>query len=132
MLVRFYVAPQQGDGSHGNPFRSILNDLINISQGDYFQEIDNPARRISICCVHASQATHDAIVADGRALEVGNLIEDTQLKNHLDSPINTIPNIAALKTALETKGISSCADLLVMACHRSRNREVPVRTDQLS
>jgi hypothetical protein len=47
------------------------------------------------------------IVADGRALPIGNAVEDTELKTHMDSLINSLPNVAALKTALETRGIST-------------------------
>lgn len=107
MLVRFYLAPQQGTGTFQDPYRSILNSLINIQQGDWFDEIDNPARRISICCVHALQGSHDVIIADGRALPVGNLIENTNLKSHLDSLINSLSNIGLLKTNLEVRGIST-------------------------
>ncbi len=107
MLGRFYLAPQQGTGTMMDPYCSILNDLINIQQGDWFDEIDNPARHISICCVHASQTSHDAILADGRALPIGNLINDTQLKVHMDSLLSTLPNLVTLKTALESRGIST-------------------------
>jgi hypothetical protein len=107
MLTRFYVAPQQGDGSLSNPYRSILNDLININQGDWFDEIDNPARHISICCVHALQTSHDAILADGRALPIGSIFDDTQKTVFLNSLISSIPNLTALKASLEGLGIST-------------------------
>jgi hypothetical protein len=107
MLVRFYLAPQQGTGTILDPIRSILNDFINIYADEKFNEIDNPARKISICCVHASQATHDSIVADGRSLPIGNLIEDVELKTYLNSLISSIPNVSVLKTVLETYGIST-------------------------
>ncbi len=107
MLIRFYLSPQQGTGTMMDPYRSILNDLINIQQGDWFDEIDNPARRISICCVHGSQASHDAILTDGRALPIGNLIQDAQLKFHMDSLLSSLSNLTALKTALESRGIST-------------------------
>jgi hypothetical protein len=107
MLTRFYVAPQQGDGSYFNPYRSILNDLINIQQGDWFDEIDNPARHISICCVHALQTSHDAILADGRALPIGSIFDDAQKTTFLNSLISSIPNLTVLKTSLESLGIST-------------------------
>src|SRR5512147_2193644 len=104
-LIRFYIAPQGGSGTDADPYRSILNDLIDIQVGDWFDEIDNPARRISICCVHASQATHDRIAADVRVLPVGGLHADLDLRARLDDLISGLPNLAALKTALETRGI---------------------------
>lgn len=107
MLTRFYVAPQQGDGSFLNPYRSILNDFINIHQGDWFDEIDNPARHISICCVHALQTSHDAILADGRALPIGSIFDDAQKTVFLNSLISSIPNLTALKTSLGSHGIST-------------------------
>ena len=107
-MIRLYIAPQTGSGTPLDPIRSILNSLINVAAGDRFTEIDNPARLISICCVHASQATHDAIAADARVLPLGNLCADgVAFRTHLDSPISDLPNLAALKTALEERGIST-------------------------
>jgi len=108
MTIRLYLAPQTGSGTIYDPIRSILNGLIDVAAGDRFTEIDNPARLISICCVHASQATHDAITADARVLPLGNLCADeAAFRAHLDSLISGLPNLAALKTALEERGIST-------------------------
>lgn len=108
MSIRFYLAPQQGDGTENNPFRSILNDLINVQQGDWFDEIDNPARHISLCCAHGPQAMHDTIALDSRVLPIGNICADgTALRYSLDSLLSGLSNLPALKTALETWGIST-------------------------
>jgi hypothetical protein len=107
MKVRFYVAPQQGDGTFQNPFRSVLNDLINISQGDWFDEIDHPARRISICCVHASDATHAVILADSRPIPISELYEEGAVGIGLVRIFNNITGSTALKTKMENQGIST-------------------------
>lgn len=107
MSIRFYLAPQQGTGTFQDPFRSILNDLIDVQAGDSFQEIDNPARRISICCVRASDATHAVISADARLLPVSARVADDGLLEHLETLFNSLPGIGALKTALEARGIST-------------------------
>ena len=107
MKVRFYVAPQQGDGTFQNPFRSVLNDLINISQGDWFDEIDHPARRISICCVHASDATHAVILADSRPVPISELYEEGAVGIGLAKIFNSITGSTALKTKMENQGIST-------------------------
>jgi hypothetical protein len=107
MKVRFYLAPQQGTGTMIDPYRSILNDLIDITQGDWFDEIDNPARLISICCVHASQVSHDAIIVDGRSLPIGEIFDDSNMKTYLDSLINSIPNLSVLKVSLGNYGVST-------------------------
>jgi len=107
MKVRFYVAPQQGDGTFLNPYRSILNDLIDIHAGDWFDEIDNPARHISICCVHASDASHAVILADARAIAVSPLFaSEADIPNGLNTVLNSIPGIATIKTKLEANGIN--------------------------
>ncbi len=108
MLVRFYIAPQTGDGlTVETGFRSIINNYVNVAAGEWFDEIDNPARRISIVCVHAPQATHDTIAADSTIIAIGNPIEEANIKNALDAPISAIPNVATLKTKLEGIGIST-------------------------
>lgn len=107
MFVSFYLSLQQGTGTFLDPFRSILNDLIHVDQGEWFDEIDNPARRISLCCVHAVQITHDAIVTDGRSLAIGNPVEEATFHDYLDSLLNTLPNLSVIKNQLELRGIST-------------------------
>lgn len=109
MPIRFYIAPQQGDGlSPQTAFRSILNDFINVQAGEHFQEIDNPARRLSICCVTAADATHAAIVADARVIAISRLYADqTAAIEGLQESLNNIPGIAAVKTRLEEIGINT-------------------------
>jgi hypothetical protein len=61
-----------------------LNDLIDIHAGDWFDEIDNPARHISICCVHASDDAHMAIEKDLKVIPVSLLYKDeAELKQGL-------------------------------------------------
>lgn len=107
MLVRFYIAPQIGTGTMEDPFRSLINNYVNVSEGEWFDEIDNPARRISLVCVHAIQATHDTIAADTSVIAIGNATEEANIKTALDSLISAIPNVSALKTKLEGIGIST-------------------------
>lgn len=102
MKVRFYVAPQQGDGTGLNPYRSILNDMIDIKQGEWFDEIDNPAKHISICCVHALDATHTKIVSDPKVVPVGNMFEEKD--GTLDKLIS---DVTSLNTKLSGKVVSS-------------------------
>ncbi len=85
MAIRIYIAPQIGSGTFQDPYRSLLNNFIDVSQGDWFDEIDNPATRHSICTVHASQATHDKIYADrltnpGRIVYLSTLAPDDATK----------------------------------------------------
>ena len=81
MPVRIYIAPQIGSGivlspdpstwsDTTGPFRSLLNNFINLAAGEGFEEIDHPARRISICTVEASATTLDAIEGDARVVPV--------------------------------------------------------------
>lgn len=65
-MFGIYYAPQIGTGTEEDPFRSLLNDFIDVQVGEWFDEIDNPARRFSICVVSASQTTHNSIGADIR------------------------------------------------------------------
>jgi hypothetical protein len=63
-LFRTYIAPQMGKGTFEDPYRSILHDFIDIYNGDWFNEIDNPKNFTSICTVCASQEAHDKIYND--------------------------------------------------------------------
>jgi hypothetical protein len=107
MALRFYIAPQIGTGVWPDAYRSLLHELIDTSAGDSFTEIDNPARRISICCVRASDATHTTIMADSRVFPVSAKVTTAQeLKTHLDSLLGSIPNVETVKTNLENNGVS--------------------------
>lgn len=108
MPIRFYVAPQQGTGTFVDPFRSILNDLINVQAGESFTEIDHSSRRISICCVRASDTTHATILADARVFPASPLYaDDVAMAAGMEVTLNNIPNIAAIKTKLENAGVST-------------------------
>jgi hypothetical protein len=101
MKVRFYIAPQQGDGTDLNPFRSILRkDFIDVKRGERFDEIDNPARRISICCVHALDETHTKIVKEVKDIIIVSPLVDGYegLSKILDTPFIEIKDIADAKT----------------------------------
>jgi len=107
MKVRFYLAPQQGTGTEIDPYRSILNDLIDVHQGDWFDEIDNPARHISICCVHALDASHTAILGNTQVIPVSPLFaSEADIPTGLETILNSIPGIATIKSKLETNGIN--------------------------
>jgi hypothetical protein len=81
MPLRIYIAPQIGSGmmlsldpstwsDTTGPYRSLLNTFIDPANGDNFDEIDHPARRVSICTVEASAAVLTAIEADVRVTPV--------------------------------------------------------------
>lgn len=108
MSIRFYVAPQAGTGTFEAPYRSLLNSFIDVASGEFFQEIDNPARRLSICCVTASDTTHANIAADSRVIVISRLYADlAALKTGLNETLDNIPGAATIKTKLETVGIST-------------------------
>ena len=108
MSISFYLAPQQGTGTFLDPYRSILNNLIDITQGDWFDEIDNPARHISICCVHTSDATHATIATNAQVITVSPLYaDDSQLQTGMSTLLSSIPGIGAIRTKLESNGIDT-------------------------
>lgn len=143
MKVRFYVAPQQGDGTMMNPYRSIINDLLDNAGNtlkaqqiqaiydtakvenrpltpeeqiqvktlqdsmEWFDEIDHPARRISICCVHALDTSHAVILADSRAVPISELYEEGAVNTGLERVFNSIVGAGVLKTKMENQGISA-------------------------
>ncbi len=93
------------------PYRSLLNNLINASNGDNFDEIDHPARRISICTVEASSATLDAIETDVRVIPVIPLraTDRTHLATILSAPFSNYPLAwrNAARAKLESWGINT-------------------------
>jgi hypothetical protein len=106
-MIRFYIAPRilRTDDS-GEYYSSLLNDFI--AAGESFSEIDNPARRISICCVNASSTTHAAILADSRVFVASPLANDfAELKQKLETLFNSIAGVATIKTKLENNGINT-------------------------
>lgn len=96
-MLRIYIAPQIGSGTFDDPYRSILNDFIDVRNGDRFDEIDNPNTRHSICAVAASQNTHDKIYADRikypeRIVYVSPLVSnDKEKKDALVTTWATVP-----------------------------------------
>jgi hypothetical protein len=108
--MKLYLAPQRGTGTEDDEVRSILNDLIDITQGDWFDERDNPARRISICSVHASEATHNNIITDGRSVLLTpiDITSQEQFQQVLDTPFSSWPVAwrTAAQNGLEANGIS--------------------------
>lgn len=104
MPIRIYVAPQIGSGvvldpnplnwtDTTGPFRSLLTKFISPSAGEGFDEIDHPARRISICTVEAQSATLDAIEADPRVTPVipTRATDRAQLAQILNAPFSSYP-----------------------------------------
>ena len=116
MPIRIYLAPQIGSGtSTQDPIRSILNDFVDVRNGDKFDEIDNPSVKQSICTVYASQETHDAIYADrvtnpGRIVYISNLIN-----NALDHDIGLQTEWRTLPQAFKNAAISKLNDVGVTA-----------------
>ncbi len=111
MAMRLYLAPQSGDGTPENPYRNILNDLIDLPAGDWFDEIDHPARRYSICTVYALQATHDRIAADARVTAISPRVvaDAAAFKADLDALFSSWPSAwrSAAQTRCEQLGIST-------------------------
>lgn len=114
-MIRIYLAPQIGTGTRQDPFRSLLHDLINVAGGDSFDEIDNPAKRMTVCTVTASQVTHDAIAADGRVtplmpavvsdMDALNAVLDTQFSS-FDSTWRSATSAAAELAGINTGWIN--------------------------
>lgn len=110
MLIRVYLAPQLGNGSFQDPYRSLLNEFVSVPDGETFDEIDNPARRYSICVVYAKQDTHDVIAADTRISVLSPLYADAAVfKSGLDAPFSSWPQELRqlVLTALDGKGINT-------------------------
>jgi len=122
MPVRIYIAPQIGSGmlvdpnpanwsDTTGPYRSLLNKYVNVSEGEGFEEIDHPARRISICTVEASATTLDAIEADGRVIPVLPIraTDRTHLAQILNAPFSSYPLAwrNAARTKLESLGVNT-------------------------
>jgi len=122
MPVRIYIAPQIGSGivlspdpstwsDTTGPFRSLLNNFINLAAGEGFEEIDHPARRISICTVEASATTLDAIEGDARVVPVLPIraTDRTHLAQILNAPFSSYPLAwrNAARTKLESLGVNT-------------------------
>jgi hypothetical protein len=106
-MLRLYLAPQIGSGTRQNPFRSLLNNLIDTAAGDRFSEMDNPARHISLCCLDASSATHTAVSANSQVVSLGESAGDrASFTASLNGLLSGLPNLAALQSALEARGVS--------------------------
>jgi len=125
-VLRIYIAPQIGSGmmlspdpstwsDTTGPYRSLLNTFINPANGDNFDEIDHPARRISICTVEASAAVLTAIEADVRVTPVIPLraTDRAHLATILATPFSSYPlawrNAARAKLegwGIDTSGIT--------------------------
>ncbi len=107
--VKVYIAPQIGSGTFPDPFRSKINNYINVQAGETFDEIDNPARRYSICFVTAQPATHAAIAEDTEIVALTpNDVTPAQLQAVLDNPVSSLPLAfrTNVQNALEARGIS--------------------------
>lgn len=126
MPLRIYIAPQIGNGLRGDPdpntgayiwtdstgpYRSLLHKFIDTSAGESFDEIDHPARRISICAVEASAATLDAIEADSRIIAAIPIraTDRTHLAKILNAPFSSYPLAwrAAARNKLENWGVNT-------------------------
>ncbi len=106
MKVRFYIAPQQGDGTYLNPYRSIITDYVDFTSGGGVLEMDSPARRISLAYVLATDLEHSNIMADVRVIPLSLLMDVADLSISLDTDISFLPSFDVIKTKLEAHGIS--------------------------
>jgi hypothetical protein len=109
-LVRCYVAPQEQFvtpfGEMG--YRSVVNNYIYVTAGDWFDEYIFDGRFVSIVCVHAPQATQDDIAAASGIVTIGNAVDETQFHDYVNNTlINNLPNAADTKMGLEANGIST-------------------------
>lgn len=122
MPLRIYIAPQIGSGmllsynpktwsDTTGPWRSLLHNFVNTANGDRFDEIDHPARRISIVTLEAEVAVHDAIDADSRIVPVIPLraTDRLHLKQILEAPFSSYPLAwrTAARTKLESWGVNT-------------------------
>jgi hypothetical protein len=112
IMYQFYVCNQVGTGSHYDPYRPAIANLSVAWDGagiEWYQGIDNPARRYWIGLVSGSAATHDLCetVATPLLPDRLNVVDD--LDGPLDSLWDSLPD--AVKTArvavLEAKAISA-------------------------
>lgn len=72
-MIRLYIGQQIGTGTYLDPYRSILNNFIDITKGDTFDSICSLSSKFSICLLNAGQAAHDAAVAY-KAVNPGTII----------------------------------------------------------
>lgn len=122
MPLRIYIAPQIGSGmmlspdpstwsDTTGPFRSLLNNFITPANGEGFDEIDHPGRRVSICTVDASTATLNAIDADVRVIAAIPIraTDRAHLAQILATPFSSYPLAwrNAARTKLESWGINT-------------------------
>jgi len=111
MYWRLYLAPQNGDGTFDSPYRSRLNDYVDVHAGEGFDEFDHPAYHWSLCCVGASEATHAAIIADAQVKPATPELSTTKaaLVTLLSQPLSDLPPawVGNAKTFLESKGVDT-------------------------
>ena len=126
MPLRIYIAPQIGNGIRGDldpitgfyvwtdstgPYRSLLHKFIDTTAGESFDEIDHPARHVSICTVEARAATLDAIDADSRIIAAIPIraTDRTHLAQILNAPFSSYPLAwrNAARNKLESWGVNT-------------------------
>lgn len=103
MKTCIYLTPMIGSGTRQDPFRCKLNNYIDPAQGDIYSSYDSPGRRIAIAVTTASDAAHAAIAADSGIIAITPLADDIDM----DALAGSLPNAAAVKTALESMGINT-------------------------
>lgn len=108
MKLRFYIAPQIGTGTWTDPYRSLINNFIDVDAGEGFREFDNPARHISICLVTANDSTHATLASQANIVVASRLLDDAaDMAVALQENFNGLSNSDALKAKMESHGVSA-------------------------
>lgn len=114
-MIRVYRAKQIGSGTRDDPYRSVLHNFVDVTQGDHFEEIDFPLRKFSVCLLSARQSVHDAVVAyeavnPGTVNYLSSLHPDmASLRNQYAQPWANLP--LAFRTKAEALlGVDGLAD----------------------
>jgi hypothetical protein len=114
LKINLYVAPREAATLTMGPTtwpitRSILCAFMNGAAGEWFDEIDHDGRQQSLCCVHASDATHTAIQADARVTRILPVLSATaaQIAARLDTPLldlYTAPQLVTFRDKMTAVG----------------------------
>lgn len=103
-MIRVYLSPRYTKPEGGT--RNTLATIVMFP--GKFEEIVNHTRRLGVCIVDASPATHDAIDANTDITAIGPRFADAEaFHDALNTLAVNIPNVGVLKTKLEDAGINT-------------------------